>query len=224
MDCSYCSTKTIEGRILRKRRAETVSQVIQRYVEAGFQHFHFVDNVFNLPPSYAGTLCESLVERGLPISWRCILYPGDLDRGLVGIMAKAGCLEASLGFESGCDRMLRGMNKRFTTKEIRQASEMLADEGIRQIGFLLLGGPGETKASVEESLAFVDSLRLDAVKLTVGVRIYPHTALAARASREGVIGPDDDLLFPKFYLTPDLADWLSETIAKWAGGRPHWMV
>lgn len=224
MDCSYCSTKTIEGRIIRKRSAETVADMIQRYVEAGFQHFHFVDNVFNLPPSYARALCQSMVKRGLPVSWRCILYPGGLDRELVRIMAKAGCAEASLGFESGCDRILRGMNKRFTTEDVRQASEMLAHEGIRQIGFLLLGGPGETKASVEESFAFVDSLRLEAVKITVGIRIYPHTALARTAVQEGIIGPDDDLLFPKFYLTPGLEDWLSETIGEWAGSRPHWML
>ena len=110
------------------------------------------------------------------------------------------------------------------TRRAGHEVEMLADEGIRQIGFLLLGGLGETKASVEESLAFVDSLRLDAVKITVGIRIYPHTALAASASREGVVSPHDDLLFPKFFLTPDLADWLSKTIGEWAGSRPHWIV
>ena len=50
------------------------------------------------------------------------------------------------------------------------------------MGFLMLGGPGETKESVLASLAFADSLELDALKITVGIRIYPHTALADQAA------------------------------------------
>jgi len=99
-------------------------------------------------------------------------------------MAKASCREVSLGFESGCETILRSMNKRFGVKEICEASRLLAEFGIRRMGFLLLGGNGETRASVEESLAFADSLRLDALKLTLGIRIYPQTDLALRAVEE----------------------------------------
>jgi hypothetical protein len=52
------------------------------------------------------------------------------------------------------------MEKRFTPQEVRQISETLSDQGIRRMGFLLLGSPGETKPSVKESLMFADSLRL----------------------------------------------------------------
>ena len=221
MDCSYCSTRSIEGGTIRKRNPEAVGDGVTRYVEAGFTRFHFVDNVFNLPPSYAGALCHVLIQRGLGISWQAILYPGRLKPRLVKEMRKAGCTEVSLGFESGSERILGSMNKHFSREDVRRASEMLAEEGIRQMGFLLLGGPGETKGSVEESLAFVDSLRLDAVKVTVGIRIYPYTALAQTALREGIISPGDDLLFPRFYLTRGIEDWLHETVRVWAAGQPH---
>jgi hypothetical protein len=91
------------------------------------------------------------------------------------------------------------------------------------MGFLLLGGPGETKETVEESLSFVDSLPLDALKITIGIRIYPYTELASVAVREGLISPDDSLLFPKFYLTSDLEPWLQETVDAWAAERPNWI-
>ncbi|MBE9530984.1 MAG: hypothetical protein IMF00_06935 [Proteobacteria bacterium] len=100
---------------------------------------------------------------------------------------------------------------------------MLAQYGIRRMGFLLLGGPGETKESVEESLAFADSLQLEAVKVTIGIRIYPETDLAKTALREGVITPDDDLLFPRFYLVKGLEDWLRETVKKYMAERPNWI-
>ena len=44
------------------------------------------------------------------------------------------------------------------------------------MGFLLLGGPGETKETVLESLAFVDELSLDFMKISVGIRIYRNAS------------------------------------------------
>ena len=101
---------------------------------------------------------------------------------------------------------------------------MFSEQGIKQMGFLLLGSPGETKESVEESLVFADSLKLDSLKITAGVRIYPHTPLAKKAIEEGVIAPDDDLLFPRFYMAKGLGDWLPEILRSWAAARPRWMI
>jgi radical SAM superfamily enzyme YgiQ (UPF0313 family) len=218
--CSYCSTSTIEGDTLRKRDKRLVSESISLYVEAGFTKFHFVDNLFNLPPSYSLGLCRELTERNPGISWRAIVYPGNLSRELVASMKKAGCTEVSLGFESGSDRVLRSMHKRFSAGEVRRASDLFREHGIRRMGFLLLGGPDESRETVEESLAFVDSLGLDALRVTIGIRIYPFTSLAETARREAVIGAEDDLLLPRFYLKPDLEEWLRKTVREWAKGRP----
>jgi len=100
---------------------------------------------------------------------------------------------------------------------------MFVDAGIFRRGFLLLGGPGETRESVEESLAFADSLHLDALKITVGLRIYPETPLAATSVVEGMIQRDDDLLWPRFYLAPQLRDWLPVRIAAYKASR-SWVM
>ena len=222
MNCSYCSTATIEGHRLRRRSPQVAVEGIARHVEAGFQCFFFVDNIFNIPSSYASELCRRLIANELKISWRCIFYPTKVDEELIKDMARAGCKDVSLGFESGCEQILRSMNKKYNLNEVRETSEMLADYGIRQMGFLLLGGPGETRESVEESIAFADSLHLDGLKITAGIRIYPDTALAKIAVAEGVISPDDDLLFPKFYVVRGLEDWLHESVTAWMAERPSW--
>lgn len=222
--CSYCSTAAIEGSALRKRDPGLVADALARYVGAGFSKFHFVDNLFNLPPSYSLALCNELIERDLGISWRAIVYPARLSQELVAAMKKAGCTEVSLGFESGCDRILHSMNKKFSTGEVRRASDMFRDQSIRRMGFLLLGGPGESRQTVEEGLAFVDSLGLDSLRVTIGIRIYPHTALADVARREGMIGLDDDLLFPRFYMVPGLEEWIRGTVREWTAGRPFFIT
>jgi radical SAM superfamily enzyme YgiQ (UPF0313 family) len=224
MRCSYCSTETIEGHALRKRSPGQVVRWMARWVETGFNRFQFVDNTFNLPPSYALALSSRLAEADLPITWRSILYPAKLEKSLVKAMAEAGCREVSLGFESGCDEILKEMNKHFLSKDVREAARMLSDHGIHTMGFLMLGGPGETKDTVEETLAFVSDLNLDALKITVGVRIYPYTKLAKTAVQDGLIASDDDLLFPKFYMVRGLEGWLRQTVAKKVREHRNWVT
>jgi radical SAM superfamily enzyme YgiQ (UPF0313 family) len=224
LNCSYCSTGTIEGRMIRRHSPQAMIRWIASFEKAGVHQFYFVDNTFNLPPVYAKEICRKLIDEGLPIRWWCILYPKHVDQELVGLMAKAGCEQVSMGFESGSKRILKNMNKRFTLAEIRQISEMLSDHGIKRMGFLLLGSPGETRKSIEESLAFADSLKLDSLKITAGVRIYPHTSLAKKAVEEGVISSQDDLLLPRFYMAKGVEPWLRDSLKSWAINRPHWRV
>ncbi|MEJ2717624.1 MAG: radical SAM protein [Deltaproteobacteria bacterium] len=224
LNCSYCSTSTIEGNRFRKRSPERVAQWISQWEEAGVRRFFFVDNTFNRPVSYAKALCTELANLSPRLEWRCILYPDKIDRELGEIMARSGCTEVSLGFESGSEQILHVLNKRFKPEDVKRASKILADHGIRQTGFLLLGGPGETRETVEESLSFADSLKLDAVKITRGIRIYPYTELARIAVDQGIVSPDDDLLLPRFYCVPGLEAWLEATVEDWTKDRPNWLV
>lgn len=224
LDCSYCSTATIEGHLVRQRSPAAAVRELTRWVEAGFNQVFFVDNTFNLPQSYAMDLCNRLVAASLDVTWRCILYPRKISEDLVKTMARAGCSEVSLGFESGNNDILRALNKRFDTGEIRQANRILKDYGIRRMGFLMLGAPGETRKTVAQSFDFAESLDLDALKITLGIRIYPHTDLAKTAIEEGQITADDDLLFPRFYIDPELKEWLEKYVNDRAKNRPNWFL
>lgn len=213
LDCIYCSTSAIEGRPVRQRSSESLVKWLTTLRQNGFRHLHFVDNTFNLPPSYAKELCRKLIKADLGLDWWAIVYPKWVDMELVELMAKAGCAQISLGFESGSEAMLPLLSKRFTCPEVRTISDAFAGVGIKREGFLLLGAPGETRETVEESLEYADSLHLDGLKITVGIRIYPQTPLASIAVADSLIRPDDNLLLPRFYITPSLRDWLPERVA-----------
>jgi len=91
------------------------------------------------------------------------------------------------------------------------------------MGFLLLGGPGETLETAIESLYFADALQLEAMKVTTGIRIYPFTTLARIAVSEGVIASEAELIRPHFYLTRNLKDQLLEIVCNWMKDRPNWL-
>jgi radical SAM superfamily enzyme YgiQ (UPF0313 family) len=220
LDCTFCSTSAIEGKSVRRRSPDRMVKWLKDLRETGCRNFNFVDNTFNLPPAYTKDLCRQLIKAELDLNLWCIIYPKWIDTELVELMRRAGCRQISFGFESGSDRMLRSLNKQFNREEVSAVSKMFAEAGIERMGFLLLGGPGETKDSVEESLSFADSLNLEALKITVGLRIYPQTPLATTALSEGVIRADEDLLWPRFYLTPELRDCLPERVATYKTSRP----
>jgi radical SAM superfamily enzyme YgiQ (UPF0313 family) len=213
-DCSYCSTARIQGRRIRARSPRRLAERVGLLAKAGLRRTYIVDNSFNIPESHAFETCRWLKELAPGATWRCILYPHRVGEDLVRALAESGCVEVSLGFESGSEQVLREMNKRFVPDDVRAISDLLAAHGIRRMGFLLLGGPGETRETVERSLAFAESLHLDFLKVTVGIRIYPGTPLARRAVDEGMIAADDDLLFPRFYLAPGLEPWIQERVAR----------
>jgi len=220
LDCTFCSTSAIEGKSVRRRSPDRIVKWLAKLRETGSRNFNFVDNTFNLPLTYVKDLCRQVIQAELDLNLWCIIYPKWIDTELVELMRQAGCRQISFGFESGSDRMLRSLNKQFNRQEVSAVSEMFAEAGIERMGFLLLGGPGETKDTVEESLSFADSLNLEALKITVGLRIYPQTPLATTALSEGVIRADEDLLLPRFYLTPELRDWLPERVATYKTSRP----
>jgi len=212
--CSYCSTPQIEGSVLRCRSPQRVTEQLGRMAAAGVRRIQFVDNIFNVPDDYALQLCRCIADLNADLEWQCIVYPHLLDEELAAAMADAGCRAASLGFEAGDDRMLRAYGKHFDTADVRRIAGLLADHGIRRFGFLLLGGPGETRETFANSLDFVESLDLDLLKVTVGVRIYPGTGLARTALDERVVAGDDDLLRPRFYMAPDLEAWIRDELAR----------
>jgi radical SAM superfamily enzyme YgiQ (UPF0313 family) len=209
---------------VRRRQPKLVIEDIVQHVDVGYRMFHFVDNTFNIPLHYAKEICRKIIESDLNISWRCIFYPGIIDNELADLLDKAGCKEVSLGFESGSERILRNMNKKFSLDSIRRTSDILKAVGIKRMGFLLLGGPGETKETVEQSLAFADSLDLDLLKITIGIRIYPQTKLAKVAISDGMISPEDNLLIPKFYVVKEIEAWIRETVRFWINNHPNWIT
>ena len=100
------------------------------------------------------------------------------------------------------------------------ASVAAATRGAgHEVAVLNLMFERDTRVVVREA----DSLRLNTLKITMGIRVYPHTSVAKISMDEGLISPHDDLLLPRFYLTRGLEDWLSETLKNWVAARPHWM-
>ena len=128
-----------------------------------------------------------------------------------------------VGNESGSELVLTQLGKGFGRRQVELTFRLLEEEGLAYSCFLMLGGPGETRETVEESVALLEKYRPQLVNLTVGVRIYPGLALHRPALEEGVVAPGDNLLWPRFYLAPAIQDWIWEYLEGVIARHPNWI-
>jgi radical SAM superfamily enzyme YgiQ (UPF0313 family) len=224
--CIYCNYPVVEGNALRQRSAsEVVDEIEHVMTTVRPRTFEFTDSTFNVPESHARDICREIIRRKLRVSLSAVgINPLTLSGELFGLMKQAGFCSLVISPDSASETMLRNLRKGFTTEHVRQAAQLARASGIRCTWFFLLGGPGETQATVEETVSFVEThlnwKRFLTVFLT-GLRIFPGTELARQAVEERIIPPDADLCAPRFYFSPAVDEsWVLARINRAIGRCP----
>lgn len=226
--CVYCTYRNVEGWGYRTRAPELVADEIEELNrEAGVRNFDFVDSTFNSPPGHAIEVCEAITRRNLRVHLDTTNFtPATASTELLSAMKRAGFRTLGITAESASDAVLDKLEKGFTAAKVREVAERVEQAGIRTLWIFLVGGPGETAATMEETLEFA-AWRLgrgDAVYLTVGLRVYPGTTLHRIAIEEGSVGKDDSLLDPTFYFSPALNFDIAVTrLRQFAAQHPRFM-
>ena len=70
-------------------------------------------------------------------------------------MRRAGCVRISLGVESAAAPVLAGMGKGIAPADVRAAVAAARQLGFQIRLYMIAGAPGETRSTLEESIAFV---------------------------------------------------------------------
>ncbi|MHB8070132.1 MAG: B12-binding domain-containing radical SAM protein [Desulfobaccales bacterium] len=224
MKCIYCTTPRLEGRRFRAWEPGQVAAWLAAWHEQwGITRFYFVDNLFNCPPSYAKRLCRAIIDLKLPLQWGALINPAAPDRELIRLCREAGGVFMQVGNESGSELTLTKLGKGFGRRQVELTFRLMEEEGMAYSCFLLLGGPGETRETVAESVALLEQYRPQLVNLTVGIRVYPGLALHRQALAEGLLDPGDNLLWPRFYLAPAIKEWIWEYLAGVMARHPNWI-
>lgn len=207
-DCVYCPCPQVEGKGFRCASPGEVAEEVERLAAAGCRDIEFVDNVFNLPVEHALALCREIAGRRLPVRLHTHeLNPAFVDDELLTTMERAGFASVAVTAESASAAVLTGLGKNYGPKDLLRAAAAVRRHRLPCLWVFMLGGPGETAATVAETLDFARrQVRPgDAAFFSVGIRIYPGTGLERLARREGVLtGGAEELLAPVFYLSPSI--------------------
>jgi radical SAM superfamily enzyme YgiQ (UPF0313 family) len=222
--CSYCTYPGIEGRKLRLFEPESVAREWQSLVDAGARFLFVTDAVFNSDVHHNLAVADALKRNRITVPWGAFFAPLKPPPDYYRRLREAGLSHVEFGTESLSPAMLRHYRKPFTVDHALAAHAEARAVGIHVAHYIMLGGPGETEASVGETLDRCDGMDDAALFLFCGVRIYPGTDLHAQAVREGQVDASDDLLAPRFYAPAGLPlEAIREMVAARARGRRHWV-
>lgn len=202
--CVYCTYTNVEGTSYQvKGAAQAIAELAAVVAATDARRVEFVDATFNVPESYAMQLCEQILMRpelrGVSFAtsgFNPSVHPPEL----FSLMERTGFVSIVCTPESASDAVLCKMRKGFTTYHLARTIEERRKSSIPFLWVFLLGGPGETEGTVDETFRFIERNipADDGVFLTAGLRVYPYTELAE------ISGASDTLLDPVFYISPGL--------------------
>jgi len=197
--CSYCSQ--IMERRWRMRSAEDVVSEWEWLVrDLGAAEIGVLDDSFNINRKRVLEICDLLIERKLThVPWIMIngIRANLADEEMLGKMRMAGCIRTAFGVESGNQEILDSViHKQLTLEQVRSAFAAAKAVGMETIGFFMVGMPGETEQTMEETIQFACELDPLVANFSIATP-FPGTEMYDTVKQNGRILADnwDDFVF-----------------------------
>ena len=233
--CIYCSYRFIEGPIVRYRSPEKVAEELEIMVNNhGIKNVFIVDSVLNLNYKHLEKTCREIVKHKVDVKWGANYVPSKEYIDLMPLMKESGANHLATGFESLSEEMLKNIKKTRSPDDAILTSKKCIDLEIEQLIHIIVGGPGETFDTVRASLDRLETIESyrgnlwqgdGDVIIFIGMRIYPHTPLQRIAEEEGIIMKGENLLKPKFYISPKIKEIdLYQVVREYGEANPRWMM
>lgn len=190
--CTFCVyPQTLMGRRFRKRSVENVVDEFA-YIKENFPEakaVFFEDDTLTVDKSRCVELAELIIKRGIKLSWTANSRVG-LDYETMRKMKEAGCRSLCVGFESGSQLILDNMKKKTKIPDLERFMDEARRAGMLIHGCFMAGLPGETKATLAETLDLAKRLRPDTVQF-YPVMVYPGTEAYEWYREKGLLETDD---------------------------------
>jgi anaerobic magnesium-protoporphyrin IX monomethyl ester cyclase len=177
-DCDFCS-RPVFGHAYRKRDLDVVFEEISLIKQLGYDHLWIADDNFTLNLSLLRKYCERMFAMGM--KWSCLSRSTGVDADITHMMKEAGCQRVYLGLEAGSNETLSLMNKKATLEDGIRAVEYFRQAGIEVAAFFIVGYPGETTESIEQTFKLALNLPLNEISFNVPFPL-PGSALFDRVS------------------------------------------
>ncbi|MBU1148054.1 MAG: radical SAM protein, partial [Candidatus Omnitrophica bacterium] len=119
-------------------------------------YFYFIGSLLNGNIKELSRFCDLVIENKLKIRWagQPIVRP-EMTEGLLNKMRQSGCEWLGFGIESGSERVVHSMNKRFSMEDAGKNLRNAHRSGIMVQANFMFGIPGETEADFKETIEFL---------------------------------------------------------------------
>lgn len=154
--CSFCRYPVMAG-ALTLTSIDVVEKEMRYLAEHGVKNLVFIDDTFNVPLPRFKELCRMMIRNRFSFDWFSYFRCGNADDAAFDLMAEAGCKGVFLGIESGDNGVLKNMNKFAKIERYAHGIGKLNERKIQSFASLIVGFPGETEATVQNTIDFVQA-------------------------------------------------------------------
>lgn len=155
--CRFCTYHWLFPRVETKS-LEVLRDELRQIRDLGFvRHVRFTDDNFTANRQRLEAVLRMLTDERFNFRWSSFARASALTPDLVRAMGASGCEFVDLGLESGSQEILDRMDKRLEVRHAAAAIGWLSAEGIQARGSFIVGYPGETRETFEETLAFIEA-------------------------------------------------------------------
>jgi anaerobic magnesium-protoporphyrin IX monomethyl ester cyclase len=184
--CRFCD-KTVTGSVFRARRSyEVIEEIAELVKNYKIKEIKFFDDNFTYDQARVYEICDLLDKSNLKISWSCVAHAARVNKDLLIRMRRSGCWQVVFGMESGNQSILDSMRKPLTLDQSRKAAKISRQAGINVRATFILGFPGETQSTLNDTLHFAKELKLDTVSFYI-FSPYPGSEIFKELKDNGEI-------------------------------------
>lgn len=190
--CTFCSwPQTLMGRKYRYRSVANVLDELE-WIEKNLKvkEIFLEDDTFTLSKERVMEFCKGYHERNLSVAWSCNARADTLDIGTMEQMKKAHCRLLVVGYESGSDVILGQIKKGITVSKIREFSKDAKKSGLLIHGDFIIGLPGESKETIQETKNLISEVKPDILQISVATP-FPGTQFYDYCKQNGYLLTDN---------------------------------
>jgi anaerobic magnesium-protoporphyrin IX monomethyl ester cyclase len=183
--CTYCTAPLYYGKRLRRRTPSRVVDEIESVARRGVvSDFVMWSDTFTLDRAFVLEICRELSARRLAVRWMCNSRVDCIDPALARAMHRAGCRGISFGVESGVQQILDNVRKGTTVEQGATAIAVAREAGIQTLAHFILGLPGETRQTIDQTIAYAKRIDPDWAQFYAATPL-PGTQFHEQSRRAG---------------------------------------
>ncbi len=186
--CTYCIKHVSYQWSLRLRSPENIVAELKVLKKLGIDYIHMYADLFTLSRDQVVGLCKLMIQENLNIKWTCNSRVDYVDEEMLALMGKAGCWMIAWGIESGNYEILKHARKGADPAKAARALSWSHNAGMKNWGYFIIGLPGETEESIQETIEFAKKLPLDIALFHIAAP-YPGTPFFFEVVKNGWFRP-----------------------------------
>ncbi|MHA1681058.1 MAG: B12-binding domain-containing radical SAM protein [Promethearchaeota archaeon] len=194
--CIFCSRQALFLKARWREPENLLDEIREIHQRRTYEYYNIYDNLTISPRFLKDFLGKLAAEKKFHLPWGAELRVDMIDDEAARLLKRAGCRLAATGIESANPEILKIAGKFQSIEKVREGLERIKAVGIPVQAYFIVGLPGETRSTFNETIAFIKDSPLEPGMDTIdffAATPYPGSRLHERKDEYGIEIFNDDM-------------------------------